>query len=376
MNPLEDSTLDLIYRRRVRSYYPGYVIILLIMGIAVVLPLVNVDVVTTTRGMIRPLEAPTEVSSTMTGILDSTILRNNMQVLAGDTLAWIRRDLPRAQIESHERVVEINQASIRDILHILKGKAPKETTRYRQSYRNHQSTLSHLQLQEKFLHGEFKTAEKLYHEEVISLYEFEKARSNYQIICAEITDIREHYKNLLEEELYLLRRETSQYLDDIDLIKSSSQDYFILAPMTGTIHNCPGISSGSVIHTGTPLGIISPTGSLVAECYLEPGTIAAIKIGTPVKLRFDDPGFRSQSCLETEIDHIDKDVTLVNGRPAYRIRCSLNNSLIPYSDGTTDPVQKGMTFTANIILFRRSLAALILENANRWANPQKSVRKG
>ena len=80
MDHLEDSTLDLIYRRRVRSYYPGYMIILLIMGISVVLPLVNVDVVTSTRGMIRPLEDPVEVSSGITGILDSTILANNIQL--------------------------------------------------------------------------------------------------------------------------------------------------------------------------------------------------------------------------------------------------------------------------------------------------------
>ena len=84
MNQLEDSTLDLIFRRRVRSYYPGYVIIVLIFGLVLVLPLVKVDVVTSVRGMIRPFEEPAEVGSAITGILDSTILKNNQQVKAGE----------------------------------------------------------------------------------------------------------------------------------------------------------------------------------------------------------------------------------------------------------------------------------------------------
>lgn len=376
MDQLEDSTLDLIFRRRVRSYYPGYVIIFLITGIGIILPLVKVDVVTSTRGMIRPLEEPVEVGSAMTGILDSTIVKNNIQVMAGDTLAWIRRDPQEVQIQSYERIINTNQGSIQDILTILGNNPPSLTTRYQQSYNNHLSALSHLQLQEKFLNGEFTTAEKLYGEEVISLHDYEQAYSNYQIICARISEMQENYRNKLEEELYLLRQENKRLQGEIELINSTSHDYFIVAPVSGTIHNCPGITSGSVILTGTSMGIISPSGRLVAECYLETFSIPAVKIGTRVKLRFDNPGFRSLSTLETVVDYIDKDVILEKGNPAYRIRCSLDNPQIQYTDGTQDPVQKGMTFTANIILFRQSLAALILDNVNRWVNPAESVRKG
>lgn len=375
MDHLEDSTLDLIYRRRVRSYYPGYMIIFLIMGISVVLPLVNVDVVTSTRGMIRPQEDPVAISSGITGILDSTILSNNIQVAKGDTVVWFRRDLPEAKVESHQKMLKTNLDYIKDIICILEGKAPLETTRYKQSYRNHQSTLSHLQLRKNFLLGEFRTAEKLFEEEVISLHEYEKARSSYQIVCAEISQVHEHYRNLLEEDLHLLRRESSQYQNEIDQIITSSRDYFIVAPATGTVLGCPGITEGSVIHSGTALGTISPSGKLVAECFLDPATIPAIKIGTRVKLSFDNPGFRSRSTLETVVDHIDKDVTVFNGNPAYRIRCSLNNLQGRNSDGSYESLHKGMTFTANMILFRRSLAVLILENTRRWINPAKSSKR-
>ena len=375
MEQLEDSTLDLIYRRRVRSYFPGYVIIFMIMGVAVALPLVKVDVVTSIRGMVRPLEEPSEVCSPMTGILDSTILGNNMEVLDGDTLLWIRRDIPDTKIKAHQDIIKTNHGSIHDILHILEGKSPRETSRFQQSYRNHHSALALLHLQQEFLHGEYRTAEALYQEEVIPKHEYEQTQSNFHIICAKVSDLRENYKNILEEEMYRLELENSQIEGEIELIKSTLQDFFVIAPASGTVHNCPGITSGSVIHIGSSLGIISPSGSLVAECYLEPDKIPVVNMGTRVKLRFDDPGFLSHSFIETVVNHIEKDISVVNGIPAYRIRCTLDNPQIRYRDGTIDPVRKGMTFTASFILFRRSLAGLILEKVNRWANPAESVRK-
>ncbi len=76
MFQLEDSTLDLIYRRRVQSFLPGYAIIILVIGFAVALPLVDVDVVTNCRGMVRPFIESAEVFAPISGILDNSILRN------------------------------------------------------------------------------------------------------------------------------------------------------------------------------------------------------------------------------------------------------------------------------------------------------------
>ncbi len=369
MDQLEDSTLDLIYRRRVRSYYPGYVIIFLVIGIALALPLVKVDIVTSTRGMVRPLKEPVELFAPITGILDSTILGNNAQVNAGDTIAWIRNDLPDARIESHRKQIRMNQGSIADILSILEGKNPGETTRFKQSYRNHLSTLSHLTLQKEFLHGEFRTVEKLYQEEVISHHEFEKTKSSYLIMVAKVLNLQENYRNILEEELYRFQLENSQMESKIDLICSTMQDYYIIVPTTGTVQNCSGIASGSVVHPGMSLGTISPSGILVAECYLEPEKFPLVGFGTRAKLRFDGLGFRHYTCLETVVDYIDKDVVMMNGLPVYRIRCTLDSPRIMYSNGNIDPVKKGMTFTASFILFRRSLASLIVDKMNGWANP-------
>ncbi len=375
MIQLEDSTLDLISRRRVQSFLPGYAIIILVIGVAVALPLVNVDVVTNCRGMVRPFIESTEVCAPISGILDNSIISNNMNVEAGDTLVWIRKDLPEVKLKAHRKLIKQNMASIRDITLIIKGKTPRETSLFKQSYKNHHATLSHLKLQKEFLYREYSTAEKLYHEEVISLHEYETARSDYLIIDAKVSQDIESYRDMLETEIHHLEKDNSRLLNEIDLIQSTLHDYCIIAPLSGTLHNCQGITSGSIIHSGSSLGTISPLGKLVAECYLDPGSIPVVHVGTRVKLRFDKPQYGYHSTLETKVDYIEKDVSIVNGNHLYRIRCSLDNPLTSFSYGSMDPIRKGMTFTANMILFRCSLASLLLDKVNNWGNPAESVRK-
>lgn len=374
MIQLEDSTLDLIYRRRVQSFLPGYVIIILIFGFAAALPLVNVDVVTNCRGMVRPFVEPAEVCAPISGILDNSILRNNINVKAGDTLVWIRKHLPEAKLKAHRKLIKQNMASIRDITLILKGKTPRETSLYKQSYKNHLATLSHLKLQNEYLYRAYSTAEKLYQEEVISQHEYETARSEFLIINAKLSDEIESYRDGLETEFYHLEKENTRLSDEIDLIQSTLYDYSIIAPVSGTLHNCQGFTSGSIIQSGSLLGTISPLGKLVAECYLDPESIPVVHVGTRVKLRFDNPQYGYHSTLETKVDYIEKDISFVNGSPLFRIRCSLDNPLIIHPDGSKDSICKGMTFTANMILFRCSLASLLLDKVNRWGNPAESVR--
>ncbi len=373
MQQLEDSTLDLIYRRRVRTFIPGYVVIFIVLGIAILLPVVKVDVVTSSRGMIRPLLEPRELFPAISGIVDSSFIINNGLVESGDTLLWIRCDGPNSKIESLRDQIQSNKTFIKDVRLILDGEDSPLTTRFQQSIRNHRAALSHLTIQKAFIEDEYNTARILFKEDVISSHEFERARSTLRIIRAEELDLSESYRKILEEDHYRLERENSRLLDEIRLIHSSCQEYVVIAPISGTLYNCRGLTTGSVIHPSLSLGKISPLGQLVAECFLDPGKILVVKTGTRVKLRFDNQGFRSHHHLETVVDLLDREVSLINGTPAYRIRCSLKNPQINYADGSTEPVKKGMTFTANFILFRRSLAALILEKANLWINPSETV---
>jgi multidrug resistance efflux pump len=369
MDQLEGTTLDLIYRRRVRSFYTGYTIIFMVLGMVVALPLVKVDVVTTSGGMVRSFEEPAELVAPMAGIVESSILKEHLAVKVGDTLVWMRRDLPETRIREYGELIRRNLAPVSDIISILNGKPPVRTGRYRQSFMNHTTALKHLQIEQDFLYREFTAAATLFQQEVIPVSEYELARSNYRVVCAKLENLEQSYRSGLEDELFRLQMENRLHRREIAKIKASLQGYFVTAPATGIIRQCPGIACGSVLQPGTRLGTISPEGTLVAECYVDTRDIQDIKQNMPVRIRFDGKSHRFGSILDSRVSQIDPDAVVLDGKPVYRIRCMLGNPCLVNGSGKSGPVIPGMTFSASMILYRTSLASLLLERINRWGNP-------
>ena len=378
MDQLEGTTIDLICRRRIHSFYPAWAIAVIVVGTLVALPLVKVDVVATAGGMIRPCIEPSTVVSPITGIVDSARLADHMSVHAGDTLVWFRRDLPETTIETSRELVRINRNSIMDIREILRGHAPSVTSRFKQSYINHLAAEHQLGLQQELLRTKFLASEKLFSQGVIPPSEFEQARSDYLVSCARREDHRESYRSLLEDELYRLESANRMHLGEIEKVKSSLQNYYVIAPAEGMLRQCPGITRGSLIQLGASLGTISPQGHSVAECYVETRDIAAIQTGMPVRIRLDGPDMGRQSFLESSVAQIDTDVMVTGGRPVYRVRCNLAEDHFRNENGQYRPMILGMTFSASMVLCRKSLASLLLERIKRKFDPamvhQKSLR--
>lgn len=363
MDELEDSTLDLIRRRGVTPLNPAYVVILTVVFCLAALPLIRVTRVVNARGIIRPAADPAEICAPVAGMIDSTILVNNLVVTAGDTVAWIRQEIPDTRIGEYERLIVKNLEFIGDIRLILAGNLPVKTPRYIQSHRHHESALLTLQLQEEYLKDEFAVSEKLFHEQVIPVREFRRTGSEYRLASARVEDLQQQYRNSLEEELVRLEMENSRYNAEIGLIRASLADYFVIASVSGSVQNCSGVSSGSVVRSGVPLGIISPSGSLTAECYLDPGLIPLVGPGIPVRLHFDGPRTLDPGRLDAVVDQVDDDVLMMDGYPMLRVRCSMEAASL----------KKGMTFTASFVLGRETLAALVLEKIDLRFNPSRST---
>jgi len=362
MEPLEGSTIDLIHRRRVNTFYPGYTIILIVLGIIVALPLVKVDVVSTSGGMIRPCQEPVELFSSMTGIVDSTLLLDHLQVNTGDTLIWIRKTLPETRRNELSGLIQRNKLYMTDINTIISGRNCILSPHWKQSFRSHSTSGAQMKLQKNFLMEEYNAAEILHEQKVIPELEFQQARSKYLVACAQLEAHQESYRGRLQDELHRLSIQNCQYEGEMAEIFASLQNYTIQAPIDGILSQCMGIRSGSVIQPGTSLGSISPGGSMAADCYVETLDIREIQTGMPVKIRMDGKSQRSIDRLESEVSQIDPDVIILNGRPVYRVRCRLDS---------TEGLIPGMTFSASMLLYRTSLASLLSEKLNRQLNPTR-----
>ncbi len=374
MEPLEGTTLELIHKRRVSSFFAGYAMILMATGMIVALPLVKVDVVCNAAGMIRPGEEPMEVNSPLTGVVESSLLSDFRKVQAGDTLVWFNRRSPDALISEYRQMIIRNKASILDITSILSGELPAETSLYKRSHRSYLSQQTLMQIEKEFLKNEFDAAETLFYQKVIPVREYDKTRTQYLAAKAKMEDHTESYRSSLTKELFHLQQENRRYQGEVTRTLASLQNFCIVAPSSGILQQCRGVTGGSVLHAGTMLGIISPESMLVAECYVQPRDIADIKTGMPVRIRLDSHDQRSFACLFSKVSQIDPDVIIINNMPVYRVRCSLGYPPLQGEKGINRTVLPGMTFSANLILHRSTLASLLAERLNRRINPARFSR--
>jgi HlyD family secretion protein len=367
MDSLEGTTVDLIYRRRVRSSGLGFMAMIMVTAIAAGLPLVKVDLVSNAHGMIRPMTEPAEIMTTITGLVDSTLLKDHLAVEPGDTLIWLCRAIPESRMKTCREQIRDNQGPMDDIRAILAGKPPSATSRIMQSHRNHLALGESLVLDEGLMRKEYEVSLALYEQEVIPRLEYEQVRSGYMVARARVASHRENYRSVLEEELFRLEEENRRLKENMEQVSATLKDYYVISPASGLLRQCPGIGVGSAVHPGTRLGVVTSSDQLVAECYVVPGEISRIRPGTLVKLRFQIHGRPTSPALETRVSTVDPDVVVMEGSPVYRVRCNLDH--LNLEETRSGPIRPGMTFSASMVLDRVSLAFLLLERVNRRVNP-------
>ena len=366
METLEGSTLELLHRRRVRTFYPGYTMILLLAGILVSLPLVKVDVVATATGMIRSSSEPLDLLPGRSGIVEECRLDEFRQVNSGDTLLQLSTALPLARLEELEDVESYNLLHINDIQAILKEKDKLRTTRFRQALLMHRTACRSLEVRRDFQKEEYLLSQGLYQEEVIPLREYEQALSRFRLADIELEDHKESFRSSLEDESMHLERENHRLRAEIEEIKAGLPSYYVLAPSGGVLRQCSGIRKGSVVQAGSRVASIVAPGSLLAECYVDSRYMDRISTGMKVRIRLEGNGPNARSWLSTRVEELDVDVLILEGRPVYRIRCPLEEPMWKQADL---PPRTGMRFTAAVELDRCSLSALLLEKLNRNFHP-------
>jgi membrane fusion protein, peptide pheromone/bacteriocin exporter len=65
-----------------------------------------------------------------------------------------------------------------------------------------------------------------------------------------------------------------------------------------------------------------------------------------------------------------QDVVLLDNKPMFRVRCTIDQKYVQLKNGYKGNIQKGLTFTAQFKLNRRSLWQLLFDKLDNWLNPK------
>jgi HlyD family secretion protein len=128
------------------------------------------------------------------------------------------------------------------------------------------------------------------------------------------------------------------------------------------------------LQTDETICSISPSGTLVAECYLSATDIGLIKAGQQARFQIDAFDYNYFGVVTGRVQHIDNDYTVVDNKPVFKVRCRFDHTALHLKNGYTGELKKGLTFQCRFMVARRSLWQLLWDKIDDWLNPSSPVK--
>jgi membrane fusion protein, peptide pheromone/bacteriocin exporter len=239
----------------------------MILLVFISLPLVQVDISSQSRGVIRSPYENTTVQSALYGEIISYRLQENKTVMAGDTLLVLNADKLTEQISLANSKLHENKNFIADIELLLNKKYVQvNSPKYRSEYNRYRSKTTELQVSVTYLKKELDTDKSLVDKKVISNFEYLQTKNNYDKAVEQLGNAQQEYLTNWQSEQTNLSIQNQELESNIKQIEKEKRQYVIIAPVSGTLIQVAGFQSGNFITPGQNLAYISTNNILLAEC--------------------------------------------------------------------------------------------------------------
>ncbi len=149
--------------------------------------------------------------------------------------------------------------------------------------------------------------------------------------------------------------------------KMKREERFIYAPVDGYISTLNVANIGEVVQPGQNIAEILPKNTPLVLSANMPNTEAGfLKVGMPVKVKFDAYPYQDYGVIEGTLTSISPDTkTEPNQPPVYQLEVELEQSYV-IENNEEIPFKPGQTATADIIIRQRRIADVLLEPLQKF----------
>ena len=316
----------------------------------------RIDEVITVQGRLVPQKGGVEVKSPVSGQLSKVIVGNGEQVTKGDLL--LRYDVRAAKDQevTLTRQLKLEEDRIEDQ---LRSNAQRQET----SKRN-------IRLTEEILRRLKPLASAGAISEVQVLQEANRLETQRD----ELIQLRTKREELENDS----RSRSEQLQGDLNQVRNQLRNEVVRAPISGTVFDLAPDNDRYVTTTAEPLMKIVPSGQLGGEVNVGNQDIGFIRPGKKVKVRVNSFPYTEYGEINGEINRIGADAlppTDLIRAYHFPVDLSLERSTLETRDGTTIPLQAGMTITTNLKLRDRRLIELLGDLFNDRSESLKRLRQ-
>lgn len=202
-------------------------------------------------------------------------------------------------------------------------------------------------------------------------YEIKKQQSDYEVVSRSgdlaVLESERQVKET-QSEIAALRTEIIQTQRQIKLLQYQLNQRAIRSPIDGTIFQLAIDNAGAVVQASQPVSQIAPkTAKLIFRAQMLSQESGFLRIGMPVKLKFDAYPFQDYGIVTGKVNWVSPDSKSVDtpqGKvSAYELEVELDQSQIQQI--TLTP---GQTATAEVIVRQRRVIDFILDPFKKLQN--------
>ncbi|WP_017652217.1 HlyD family efflux transporter periplasmic adaptor subunit [Fortiea contorta] len=182
----------------------------------------------------------------------------------------------------------------------------------------------------------------------------------------------EQYKDL-QTQITSLQSEIGQTGSQITSLKIQLQQRIVRSPVDGTIFELPIKKPGSVVQLGQTIAQIAPKNSvLILKAQMPSQQSGFLKLGMPVKIKFDAYPFQDYGVIAGRISWISPDSKIQERNQgaveSFELEIALDQAYMQAGKNRI-PLTPGQTATAEVIIRQRRVIDFIID-------PFKKLQKG
>ncbi|GLU45098.1 HlyD family secretion protein [Allomuricauda sp. NBRC 101325] len=370
---LENTSQAFIPKNEVKNQAIYTFVLVFIILAFVSLPFIKINLYTTSRGLVKPHTERIPITSLNSGKVVSSNLRSNSYVHKGDVILKIENKILDEQIKLNQYDSIRLSKQIKDLQYLLKTRNIEndslQSGKYRKDYAHFLEISSDHKTRIKKVKIDFNRNERLLDRGVIAKAEFENIKLEYDLAGSSFNMFKKQQQNRWQSELTQLKYDLEIILNKSAQFLQNKNNHNVIAPVSGSLVNLIGVEKGSNITSGTILAEISPDTNLLVECYVNPMDIGFINKSKPINFQIDAFNYNQWGLATGKILDISQDIEIIENRPVFKVRCSINEMFLELKNGTRGTIKKGMTLNARFELTERSLYQLLYDKVDNWINP-------
>ncbi|CAN2039540.1 membrane fusion protein, peptide pheromone/bacteriocin exporter [Candidatus Magnetomoraceae bacterium gMMP-15] len=340
------------------------------------LPILKVTVSIQSNGIIRPTAEKNEIKSIVSGRISKIFIKENQKIEKDRTILVLEDSVLKEKL----RFVVYEENEKKDFIHDLRLLTAInsdinidinlfKTMHYKSEYLYFKSQLDENRYNQEKARKESERYRYLHKNKLTSLSELEYKELEFSRLKIQHDMLIDQHSAEWHKELLVNHLKLKELNASRQGIEREKNNCTISSPITGTVEEFSGISTGSYIQAGQLIAVISPDKDLIAELYVSPRDIGLLRVKTKANIQIDTFDYNRWGLISGFVKEISGDFIPMDNQPFFRVRCNLNQNFLELKNGYKGYLKKGMTIRARFLITERSLFQLLYDKVDDWLNP-------